>query len=110
MVTLPGYIITEEIYEYNRFKVYRAQTVQDRSQVLVKTLNPGANTDDIAKLINEYGITRNLNIGGVIKPVRLERTGLTIAMIMEDNGAIPLIAHLKNSLPALSLFFPLPFN
>ncbi|WP_094603994.1 Serine/threonine-protein kinase PknD [Sporomusa silvacetica DSM 10669] len=105
MVTLPGYIITEELYEYNRFKVYRAQTIQDRSQVLVKTINPGANTADIAKLINEYEITRNLNIGGVIKPVRLERAGSTIALIMEDNGAIPLRTHLKNSPPALTLFF-----
>ena len=105
MFSLPGYESTEELYENNLVKVYRGQRIQDQLPVMIKALQEGANPVDMSKLVNEYEITRTLDIQGIIKPVRLERAGSIIALIMEDKGAIPLRKYLQVSPPNLSLFF-----
>ena len=105
MFSLPGYISTEELYENNPLKVYRGKSIQDQSPVMIKTLQAGASPVDVAKLMNEYEITRSLDIKGIIKPVRLERAGLTIALIMEDNGSILFSKYLQTSSPDLQAFF-----
>jgi len=104
MFTLPGYKITEEIHETNRFRVYRGKTIQNQSPVMIKVLKTGANPADIAKLMHEYEITRSLRNRGIIKPIRLEWAGMTVALIMEDSGAIPLRQHLQTSSPELQAF------
>ncbi|CQR70678.1 Serine/threonine-protein kinase PknB [Sporomusa ovata DSM 2662] len=105
ILSLPDYIITEEICEYDCFKVCRAQKVQSHMPVIIKTLKTGASQIDIAKLINEYEITRNLDITGIIKPVRLEWAGLAVVLILEDFAAIPIRKHLLGNDRELPLFF-----
>lgn len=104
MITLPDYIITEEICEDNWLKIYRGYRVRDRSPVMIKAIQAGDNPADIVKLMNEYEVTRNLDIRGIIKPVQMEWAGLTVALIMEDNGDIPIRKYLQTGRPDLSTF------
>lgn len=105
MLNLPGYKFTEKIHEDNQLKFYRGHTVRDQLPVMIKALLAGASPVDVSKIMNEYEITRSLDIKGIIKPVRLERAGLTIALIMEDSGAIPLRKCQQTSRPDLLAFF-----
>ena len=105
MLSFPGYKITEEIYDNNQLKIYRGHSVQDRTPVLIKVLQAGASPVEVARLMNEYEITLSLTIKGIIKPLRLERLGLNIALIMEDNGNISLGKYLLTSRLELSAFF-----
>ncbi|CQR70675.1 helix-turn-helix transcriptional regulator [Sporomusa ovata] len=105
MVSLPDYIITEEICEYDHFKICRAQKIHGQRPVIIKTLKAGANQLDIAKIINEYEITRNLGISGIIKPIKLEWSGLTVALIVEDITVIPLKEYLHANQLDLPGFF-----
>lgn len=106
MFTLPGYIIIEEIHENNRIKVYRGLTAGDRLPVIIKAVRAvTANPVSISKLLYEYEISRNLDIEGIIKPARLEQNGVTIALIMEDIGAVSLRKHLAGNRPDLPGFF-----
>ena len=104
MFSLPGYIILEEIHENDRLKIYRAHPERERSPVIIKVLK-GTDPVDISKLVNEYETTRNLDITGIIKLVRLERVGMSLALIMEDIGAISLRKHLQTCRSNLSAFF-----
>ncbi|WP_347489289.1 AAA family ATPase [Desulfoscipio sp. XC116] len=106
MFTLPNYVITEEIHENNRIKVYRGHAVWDRSPVIIKAIKTGmADPVNISKLIYEYEISRSLDIEGIVKPARLEQNGATLALIMEDTGAISLREYLADNRPDLSGFF-----
>ncbi len=105
MFSLPDYTIIEDLYEYNCFKIFRAKKIQSQLPFIIKTLRVGADQIDIAKLINEYEITRNLDIKGIFKPLKLEWAGLTVALIMDDTEAIPLNKYLQASRPDLSRFF-----
>ncbi len=102
---LSDYLVAELIDENNQLTVYRGKSVQKQSSVIIKTLKPGAGTADIAKLINEYEITRNLDISGIIKPVRLEWTDLTVALVFDDTGDLPLKKYLQANRPDLLFFF-----
>ncbi len=107
MFTLHGYLITAVIYENNRLKLYRGKMVENQLPVIVKTPAAVGNMADIAQFINEYQITRNLDIKGIIKPLRLEQAGPIIALIMEDSGSIPLRNYLQTNQPDLPVFFPI---
>jgi len=105
MFFLPGYKIIQELCENEWLKIYRGQRVHDQLPVIIKVLQAGANQTDRAKLMNEYMITRNLDIKGIIKPLRLEWAGLTFALILEDDGVIQLGKYFHHGSPALPDFF-----
>lgn len=104
MLSLPGYLITEDVCENNHLHIYRGQRILDRSPVMIKTLPMESSPADLAKLMHEYEITRTIDLPGIMRPVRLEWFGLTVALIMEDNGDIPLTQYLGSGSPNLSAF------
>ncbi|HHY39126.1 MAG TPA: AAA family ATPase [Clostridia bacterium] len=106
MLALPGYIIDEEICKDNGITVYRGRTVQDRAPVIIKAVEEEkADPAGIAKLVYEYEITRNLDIEGIVRPVRLEQAGICFALIMEDPGALFLREYLRSNSIDLTTFF-----
>lgn len=97
MLVLPDYIICERIHENNRIKVYRGYTAKDRIPVIIKSLKKeAADPLAISRLIREYEIVRNLDIEGIIKPIRLEQAGLLFALVMKDIGAISLREYIHD--------------
>ncbi|WP_214659157.1 AAA family ATPase [Candidatus Formimonas warabiya] len=108
MIKLADYIISEKIHENNRISVYRGQTVPDRKPVVIKALKAeAANPAAVSRLMYEYEIARDLDIPGIVRPVRLERAGASLALIMEDTGAGSLRAYLSGHRPDLAAFLSL---
>jgi len=74
--------------------------------VIIKVLKQEtANPVEISRFIYEYEITRNLEIEGIIKPVRLEKAGKALAIIMEDTGDVSLREYIGGNTVELSAFF-----
>ncbi|AFY35037.1 ATP-binding sensor histidine kinase [Calothrix sp. PCC 7507] len=103
-----GYRITEQIYASNKTLVYRAIREQDQQSVILKLMrtdNP--NFTEIAQFRNQYTITRNLNISGIVKPLSLESYHNGYALVMEDFGGISLKDWQIQNPVSLNEFFPI---
>ncbi|MGF1975926.1 MAG: trifunctional serine/threonine-protein kinase/ATP-binding protein/sensor histidine kinase [Nostoc sp. CmiSLP01] len=87
MLTLPGYTIFNQIYESNNSSVYRGHRDQDCQPVILKFLKQDYPTPStLVRYKQEYEITKNLNLDGVIKVYSLEKYQNSLVMILEDFG------------------------
>jgi predicted ATPase/DNA-binding CsgD family transcriptional regulator/GAF domain-containing protein len=97
MFIIPNYVICKQIHENTWIRVYRGYTIGDKAPVLIKTpKEETSNSIGISFLMNEYEITRNLNIEGIIKPMRLEQAGTVLALVTKDIGAVTLKKYIQN--------------
>ncbi|RFP61669.1 MAG: GAF domain-containing protein [Limnothrix sp. CACIAM 69d] len=88
---VPGYRIVEQIHRGSRTSVYRA--IQHHSQriVILKALHSSYPTfSELIQFRNQYAITQNLDVPGIVQPLDLEPIGNSYALIMEDCGSISL--------------------
>jgi predicted ATPase/signal transduction histidine kinase len=107
---ISGYRITETIYSGSKTLVYRGIREQDRKSVVIKLMrNEYPTFTEIAQFRNQYNITKNLDLPGIVKPLSLENYRNSYALVMEDFGGISLQDwQLSNKNPiSLSEFFPL---
>ena len=97
---LPDYALLETIYQGSRTKVYRAVEEATQRPVVIKTLSQAYPTfDELVQFRNQYNITKNLSIPGIVKPLKLESLGNGYALVMEDLGCLSLqIYYEQNSL------------
>ena len=88
-VTLPGYQITEPIYDGVRTTaVYRGTRSADNQSVIIKVLrNEYPTFNELLGFRNQYAIAHNLAHPNIIHPQALERYGNGYALIMADVGA-----------------------
>ncbi|MFB2770534.1 AAA family ATPase [Pelatocladus sp. BLCC-F211] len=90
-ITLPGYRITEPIYESTKTLVYRGQRILDEEPVVIKLLRSEyPSFKELVQFRNQYTITKNLNLPGIIKTYSLENYRNGYALVMEDFGGISL--------------------
>ncbi|MGB3512318.1 MAG: AAA family ATPase [Microcoleaceae cyanobacterium] len=90
-IKLPGYQITQKLYEGTRTLVYRGIRDSDSQTVVLKFLrNEYPTFNELLHFRNQYTITKNLNLPGVVKSLSLETYGNGYALVMEDTGAISL--------------------
>ncbi|HEY9609720.1 protein kinase domain-containing protein [Allocoleopsis sp.] len=88
MNTICGYQILTQIYESANSLVYRGIRLQDNQPVILKVLKEDYPTpSELTRYKQEYEITRNLNIDGVVKAYGLEAYQRTLVIILEDFGA-----------------------
>ena len=87
MTTILNYQITEKIFESANSLVYRGQSNEDNQSVILKVLKEDyPSPEKLTHYRQEYEITRDLKIEGVIKADGLERYQNTLVMILEDFG------------------------
>jgi predicted ATPase/serine phosphatase RsbU (regulator of sigma subunit)/tRNA A-37 threonylcarbamoyl transferase component Bud32 len=87
MITIPNYQIIEQIYESASSRIYRGLRSQDNQAVILKILkNDYPSLLELIRYQQEYDITRNLNVAGVIKAYALEKSENLQALILEDFG------------------------
>ncbi|MBN3962740.1 ATP-binding sensor histidine kinase [Nostoc sp. NMS8] len=115
LVSIPGYRISEELYNGSRTLVYRGHRETDSLPVVIKLLkNPYPSLGELLSFRNQYSIAKNLNHPGIIQTYSLEAYQNGYALVMEDFGGISLkdfvkverlhITSLKEFfLPAISL-------
>ncbi|MBC1225032.1 AAA family ATPase [Nostoc sp. UCD121] len=91
MVSIPGYQITEEIYNGSRTVVYRGYRESDSLRVVIKLLeNPYPSFTELMQFHNQYTIAKNLSFPGIIQTYSLETYQNGYALVMEDFGGISL--------------------
>ncbi|AUS99517.1 histidine kinase [Nostoc sp. CENA543] len=91
LVSIPGYRISEEIYNGSRTLVYRAVRESDSVPVVIKLLkNPYPSFSELLLFRNQYTIGKNLNSPLVIQTYSLELLHNGYMLVMEDFGGISL--------------------
>ncbi|OUL22505.1 ATP-binding sensor histidine kinase [Nostoc sp. 106C] len=112
LLKIPGYRIDEQIYAGARTLVYRGIREQDLHSVILKMMrNESPNFSEFIQFRNQYTITANLDIGGIVKPYSLEEYGNGYVLVMEDYGGISLPSYLNQYTTSgkftLEEFFPI---
>lgn len=93
---IPGYTLVEQLYIGNRTAVYRAvQTATQQSVVIKLLLREYPSFAELVQFRNQYAITKNLPIPGIVHPLSLEPLGNGYALVMEDWGGIALSKYLQ---------------
>ncbi|MEO0840612.1 MAG: AAA family ATPase [Cyanobacteria bacterium J06643_5] len=96
MVSIPGYEVNEQLYNGSRTLVYRAVRDLDEKPVVIKLLkNPYPNFNELLQFRNQYTISKNLDIPGIVRPYSLEAYENSYILIMEDFGGISLHEYIK---------------
>ncbi|MDF5708517.1 MAG: AAA family ATPase [Nostoc sp. S4] len=94
---LPGYAIVEQLYAGSQTLVYRAVQQSSQRPVVIKLLQQDYPTfSELLQFRNQYTITKNLKIPGIIHPYGLEAYGNSYALVMEDFGGISLRSYKQN--------------
>ncbi|QLE56488.1 ATP-binding sensor histidine kinase [Nostoc sp. TCL26-01] len=99
---IPGYQINEQLYAGSRTLVYRAIREQDTLPVVIKLLTseyPSFN--ELLQFRNQYTISKNLNIPGIIHPLALETYANGYILVMADTGEISLREYIKTNILSL---------
>ena len=90
-VNIPGYQVSEQLYNGSRTLVYRAVREIDKEPVVIKLLkNPYPSFSELVQFRNQYTIAKNLNFSGIIQTYNLEPYQNGYALVMEDFGGISL--------------------
>ncbi|MEH1827893.1 MAG: AAA family ATPase [Nostoc sp.] len=90
-VNIPGYRISEELYNGSRTLVYRGYRETDELPVVIKLLkNPYPSFSELLSFRNQYTIAKNLNSPLIVQTYSLEPYQNGYALVMEDFGGISL--------------------
>ncbi|MHC5821034.1 MAG: ATP-binding protein, partial [Nostoc sp.] len=90
-VIIPGYQVSEELYNGSRTLVYRGYRETDSLRVVIKLLkNPYPSFSELLSFRNQYTIAKNLNSPLFIQTYSLEPYQNGYALVMEDFGGISL--------------------
>jgi predicted ATPase/signal transduction histidine kinase len=88
---IPGYHITEELYNGSRTLVYRGYRETDSLPVVIKLLkNPYPSFHELLSFRNQYTVAKNLNSPLIVQTYNLEPCQNGYALVMEDFGGISL--------------------
>ncbi|MCW6052582.1 AAA family ATPase [Lyngbya sp. CCAP 1446/10] len=105
MITIPGYRIDTELYTNPHTVIYRGIQLDEQKPVILKTLTPTYPTPaQIAQLLHESEILKNLNLPGIVKLYKLEKYNHFPVLILEDFGGISLKQFLNNNQLELQQF------
>ncbi|MEH2108149.1 trifunctional serine/threonine-protein kinase/ATP-binding protein/sensor histidine kinase [Nostoc sp.] len=91
VVSIPGYQVSEELYNGSRTLVYRAVREIDSLPVVIKLLkNPYPSFSELVQFRNQYTIAKNLNSSTIIQTYSLKTHQNGYVLVMEDFGGISL--------------------
>ncbi|AFY36896.1 multi-sensor signal transduction multi-kinase [[Leptolyngbya] sp. PCC 7376] len=93
---IAGFNIVEQLYLGSRTAVYRARQSGSNNPVILKVLQRDyPSFKELVQFRNQYTITANLPISGIIKPLSLEAIDNSYVLVMEDWGGISLDTFLQ---------------
>ncbi|QHG19619.1 AAA family ATPase [Nostoc sp. ATCC 53789] len=91
LISIPGYKLSQELYNGSRTLVYRGYRENDSLPVVIKLLkNPYPSFSELVQFRNQYTIAKNLNSPLIIAAYSLEPYQNGYALVMEDFGGISL--------------------
>ncbi|AKG22074.1 ATP-binding sensor histidine kinase [Calothrix sp. 336/3] len=97
LVSIPGYQVSEQIYDGSRTQVYRCIRETDSLPVVIKLLkNPYPSLSELVKFRNQYTIAKNIQHPGIIQSYSLEPYHNGYMLVMEDFGGITIKDYLNS--------------
>ncbi len=94
---ISGYSILEQVYCGSKTLVYRGIREKDSIPVIIKILTSEyPSFSELLQFRNQYTITKNLNIPGIVHPLSLESYGNSYILVMEDLGGVSLKEYTIN--------------
>ncbi|MBF2048635.1 MAG: AAA family ATPase [Elainella sp. C42_A2020_010] len=94
MTSLQGYQLLESIYSGAKTLVYRGERLADQQPVIIKLLRAEyPSFTELVRFRNQYTIAKNLDLSGIVQPLALETYGNRYALIMADEGYVPLTEY-----------------
>jgi len=94
---LPGYTVVEQVYLGSRTAVYRAVHAETQQSVVLKVLQRDyPSFSELVQFRNQYAITKNLPIAGIVQPLSLEPIGSSYVLVMEDDQGISLSKYIQH--------------
>ncbi|MBD2494247.1 ATP-binding sensor histidine kinase [Nostoc sp. FACHB-280] len=104
LVRIPGYSISEELYNGSRTLVYRGYRENDSLPVVIKLLkNSYPSFSELLLFRNQYTIAKNLNSPLIIQTYSLEPLNNGYMLVMEDFGGISLKNYFTKNQSVTSL-------
>ncbi|MGB8690030.1 MAG: AAA family ATPase, partial [Microcoleus sp.] len=98
MLTIPGYRIIEQIYNGSKTQVYRGISESNNTSLVIKLLKSEYPTfSELVQFRNQYSITKNLDLTGIVKPIALLNYRNAFALVMEDVGGVSLAEYTANA-------------
>ncbi|AFY44872.1 ATP-binding sensor histidine kinase [Nostoc sp. PCC 7107] len=102
---IPGYKISLQLYAGSRTQVYRAIRESDQLPVVIKLLTSEyPSFSELLQLRNQYTISKNLHITGIIQPLSLETYNNGYILVMADTGGISLREYIQSNTLTLAEF------
>lgn len=88
---IPGYTLSEQLHEGRHSAVYRAFSVPEQQSVILKILRSQyPHFQELVKFRNQFTLTQNLDIPGVVKPLCLRPWNSSYVLVMADHHAFSL--------------------
>ncbi|MEH1836655.1 MAG: protein kinase [Nostoc sp.] len=110
-VVMEGYQIVEQLYFSSRTIVYRGIRDIDLRPVIIKYLKRDyPSFSELLQFRNQYTITKNLDLPGVVQPYSLETYRNSYALVMQDFGGISLWQYTKIQPLQLSEFLAIAIH
>ncbi|NET42801.1 ATP-binding sensor histidine kinase [Okeania sp. SIO2B3] len=104
-IKIANYHALELIHESSRTEVYRGHNVENGQSVIIKLMrNQYPSFRELVQFRNQYVISKNLEIEGIIKTYTLERYENRYALILEDMGGVSLAEYQGKASLCLSQF------
>ncbi|PHJ55775.1 histidine kinase [Nostoc linckia z18] len=101
--SIPGYNLVEEVYCGSRTIVYRGIRELDSQPVVIKLLKREYPTfNELLQFRNQYNITNNLEIPGIVRFLCLEPYHNSYALVMEDFGGVSLRIYTQEQLLSIA--------
>ncbi|MEM9219348.1 MAG: AAA family ATPase [Cyanobacteria bacterium P01_F01_bin.150] len=98
-----GYAPTEALYKGPKISVYRALEISSGRSVVIKYLKQDyPSFGELVQFRNQYTITKDLPISGIVKPLKLKAFGNSYVLVMEDMGGISLKDYVRRYLPDIA--------
>ena len=111
MINIPNYQIIQQIYESTNSLIYRGVRKEDNQPVILKMLKPDYPTPaELTRYQQEYEITHDFALKGIIKAYHLEKYQKTLVIILEDFGGESLkqwLLHTPQGYIEIATFLPL---
>ena len=107
MFTLPNYQIARQIYESINSLVYRGLRKKDNQPIILKMLKEDYPTPaELTRYQQEYEITQDFDLTGIIKVYGIEKYQNTLVIILEDFGGDSLKQLIANYPLTIKAFLP----
>ncbi|MBF2066814.1 MAG: PAS domain S-box protein [Calothrix sp. C42_A2020_038] len=104
-LNVPGYDITEVIYEADKTTVYRAKAQKTKKSVILKVIKAESpSLEQINRLKHEFEITENLELEGTVTVYGLETHQNHLVLVTEDFGGVSLKNFLSKNVVSLETF------